>query len=231
MQMVVRPQGLLDYATAYAQMRAFTAARTAATPDELWLCQHPPVYTQGQAGKPEHVLKADSIPVIPTDRGGQITYHGPGQVVAYPLVDLRRACYFVKELVWRIEEAVLAVLASYRLTGHRVAGAPGIYVRLHAAPSSPAALEAPHTPQQAFAGLGKIAALGLKVHQGCSYHGVALNVAMDLEPFSRINPCGYAGLPVTDLTACGVHTTCDEVATRLSEALLRQLSVDRSSVG
>ncbi|MBP7302574.1 MAG: lipoyl(octanoyl) transferase LipB [Brachymonas sp.] len=231
MQMVVRPQGLLDYATAYAQMRAFTAARTAATPDELWLCQHPPVYTQGQAGKPEHVLKADSIPVIPTDRGGQITYHGPGQVVAYPLVDLRRAGYFVKELVWRIEEAVLAVLASYRLTGHRVAGAPGIYVRLHAAPSSPAALEAPHTPQQAFAGLGKIAALGLKVHQGCSYHGVALNVAMDLEPFSRINPCGYAGLPVTDLTACGVHTTCDEVATRLSEALLRQLSVDRSSVG
>ena len=231
MQMVVRPQGLLDYATAYAQMRAFTAARTAATPDELWLCQHPPVYTQGQAGKPEHVLKADSIPVIPTDRGGQITYHGPGQVVAYPLVDLRRAGYFVKELVWRIEEAVLAVLASYRLTGHRVAGAPGIYVRLHAAPSSPAALEAPHTPQQAFAGLGKVAALGLKVHQGCSYHGVALNVAMDLEPFSRINPCGYAGLPVTDLTACGVHTTCDEVATRLSEALLRQLSVDRSSVG
>ena len=231
MQMVVRPQGLLDYATAYAQMRAFTAARTAATPDELWLCQHPPVYTQGQAGKPEHVLKADSIPVIPTDRGGQITYHGPGQVVAYPLVDLRRAGYFVKELVWRIEEAVLAVLASYRLTGHRVAGAPGIYVRLHAAPSSPAALEAPHTPQQAFAGLGKIAALGLKVHQGCSYHGVALNVAMDLEPFSRINPCGYAGLPVTDLATCGVHATCDEVATRLSEALLRQLSVDRSSVG
>ena len=231
MQMVVRPQGLLDYATAYAQMRAFTAARTAATPDELWLCQHPPVYTQGQAGQPEHVLAAGNIPVIPTDRGGQITYHGPGQVVAYPLVDLRRAGYFVKELVWRIEEAVLAVLASYRLTGHRVAGAPGIYVRLHAAPSSPAALEAPHTPQQAFAGLGKIAALGLKVHQGCSYHGVALNVAMDLEPFSRINPCGYAGLPVTDLTACGVHTTCDEVATRLSEALLRQLSVDRSSVG
>ena len=231
MQMVVRPQGLLDYATAYAQMRAFAAARTAATPDELWLCQHPPVYTQGQAGQPEHVLAAGNIPVIPTDRGGQITYHGPGQVVAYPLVDLRRAGYFVKELVWRIEEAVLAVLASYRLTGHRVAGAPGIYVRLHAAPSSPAALEAPHTPQQAFAGLGKIAALGLKVHQGCSYHGVALNVAMDLEPFSRINPCGYAGLPVTDLTACGVHTTCDEVATRLSEALLRQLSVDRSSVG
>ena len=231
MQMVVRPQGLLDYATAYAQMRAFTAARTAATPDELWLCQHPPVYTQGQAGQPEHVLAAGNIPIIPTDRGGQITYHGPGQVVAYPLVDLRRAGYFVKELVWRIEEAVLAVLASYRLTGHRVAGAPGIYVRLYAAPSSPAALEAPYTPQQAFAGLGKIAALGLKVHQGCSYHGVALNVAMDLEPFSRINPCGYAGLPVTDLATCGVHATCDEVATRLSEALLRQLSVDRSSAG
>ena len=231
MQMVVRPQGLLDYATAYAQMRAFTAARTAATPDELWLCQHPPVYTQGQAGKPEHVLAAGNIPIVPTDRGGQITYHGPGQVVAYPLVDLRRAGYFVKELVWRIEEAVLAVLASYRLTGHRVAGAPGIYVRLHAAPSNPAVPKTPHAPQQAFAGLGKIAALGLKVHQGCSYHGVALNVAMDLEPFSRINPCGYAGLPVTDLAACGVHATCDEVAARLSEALLQQLSVDQPSAG
>ena len=230
MQMVVRPQGLLDYATAYAQMRAFTAARTAATPDELWLCQHPPVYTQGQAGKPEHVLAAGNIPIVPTDRGGQITYHGPGQVVAYPLVDLRCAGYFVKELVWRIEEAVLAVLASYRLTGHRVAGAPGIYVRLPP-PNNEAASETLHTPQQVFAGLGKIAALGLKVHQGCSYHGVALNVAMDLEPFSRINPCGYAGLPVTDLATCGVHATCDEVATRLSEALLRQLSVDRSSAG
>ena len=222
MQVVLRQHGLLDYATAYAQMRAFTAARTADTPDEIWLCQHPPVYTQGQAGRPEHVLAAGGIPVIATDRGGQVTYHGPGQVVAYPLIDLRRAGYFVKELVWRIEEAVLRVLASYHITGHRISGAPGIYVRL-SDPSSHAAPDPRHPSAPMFAGLGKIAALGLKVHQGCSYHGVALNVAMDLEPFTRIHPCGYGGLQVTDLAACGVHTSCDEAANRLAQALAQQL--------
>ncbi|MDO4795342.1 MAG: lipoyl(octanoyl) transferase LipB [Brachymonas sp.] len=231
MPIVVRQQGLLDYATAYARMRAFTAARTADTPDELWLCQHPPVYTQGQAGQPEHVLAADRIPVIATDRGGQVTYHGPGQVVAYPLIDLRRAGYFVKELVWRIEEAVLQVLRSYRLQGQRVPGAPGIYVPLqhaagHAEPS-PLQSQAPlpsNQPSNPFADLGKIAALGLKVHRHGSYHGVALNVDMDLEPFSRIHPCGYCGLPVIDLAACGVQTTCEEAAERLAQALMQQLT-------
>lgn len=218
----MRPLGLLDYTAAFEAMRAFTATRTAATPDEIWLCQHPPVYTQGQAGKPEHVLAAGDIPVIATDRGGQVTYHGPGQVVAYPLIDLRRAGYFVKELVWRMEEAVLAVLASYRIAGHRLPGAPGIYVRLHA-PSDPALRAASHPQRPDFAGLGKIAALGLKVHRHCSYHGVALNVAMDLAPFTRINPCGYAGLQATDLASCGVQTSCDEAAARLGQALVRQL--------
>ena len=223
MPVALRQCGLLDYATAYAQMRDFTNARTAQTPDEIWLCQHPPVYTQGQAGRPGHILSVNAIPVIQTDRGGQVTYHGPGQVVAYPLIDLRRAGYFVKELVWRIEEAVLQVLASYHITGHRVAGAPGIYVRLHD-PGSHTTLDAPRLPQQTFAGLGKIAALGLKVHRHCSYHGVALNVAMDLEPFANINPCGYNALQVVDLAGCGVQTTWEEAAKRLGDALAQRLA-------
>ena len=228
---VLRLLDLLDYATAYAQMHAFTAARTTTTPDEIWLCQHPPVYTQGQAGRPEHALATNGIPVIATDRGGQITYHGPGQVVAYPLIDLRRAGYFVKELVWRIEEAVLHVLRSYHLSGQRVPGAPGIYVPLpgtephtcsHLPPAQPLQ---PLQPLPApIAGLGKIAALGLKVHRGCSYHGVALNVAMDLEPFGRIHPCGYAGLPVVDMAFCGVTAPWEEVARHLGDALLAQLA-------
>lgn len=238
MQAVLRQRGLLDYATVYAQMRAFTAARTATTPDEIWLCQHPPVYTQGQAGRPEHALATNGIPVIATDRGGQITYHGPGQVVAYPLIDLRRAGYFVKELVWRIEEAVLQVLADYRIAGMRVHGAPGVYVSLQSGQSGdsecrskesrdkalPASAQSTQPPAPNFAGLGKIAALGLKVHQGCSYHGVALNVAMDLEPFGRIHPCGYAGLPVVDMAFCGVTAPWEEVARHLGDALLAQLA-------
>ena len=220
----MRPLGLLDYTAAFEAMRAFTATRTAATPDEIWLCQHPPVYTQGQAGKPEHVLAAGDIPVIATDRGGQVTYHGPGQVVAYPLIDLRRAGYFVKELVWRMEEAVLAVLASYRIAGHRLPGAPGIYVRLHA-PSDPALRAASHPQRPDFAGLGKIAALGLKVHRHCSYHGVALNVAMDLEPFTRINPCGYAGLQVVALSDLGGPSSLDAVKPVLLAQLGRQFGL------
>ena len=231
MPVALRQCGLLDYATAYAQMRAFTDARTAQTPDEIWLCQHPPVYTQGQAGRPGHILSANAIPVIQTDRGGQVTYHGPGQVVAYPLIDLRRAGYFVKELVWRIEEAVLQVLASYHITGHRVAGAPGIYVRLDD-PFSHARL--PQRPQQRlpgsaspvpdFTGLGKIAALGIKVSRHCTYHGVALNVAMDLSPYLRINPCGYAGLRTVDLSTIGVQTTWEEAAQVLGQQLSIRLA-------
>lgn len=216
-------RGRLDYATAFDEMRAFTETRTAETPDQIWLCEHPPVFTQGLAGKAEHVLAAGSIPVVHTNRGGQVTYHGPGQVVAYPLIDLQRAGYFVKELVYRIEEAVLRTLAAYGVTGHRVAGAPGIYVRLDN-PFDHSALNGPRAPGQEFAGLGKIAALGIKVSRHCSYHGVALNVDMDLEPFHRINPCGYAGLQTVDLKACGVQTTWEEAAERLGQALAARLA-------
>ena len=213
-------RGRLDYVTAFEEMRAFTDARTADTPDQIWLCEHPPVFTQGLAGKAEHVLAAGDIPVVQTNRGGQVTYHGPGQVVAYPLIDLQRAGYFVKELVYRIEEAVLRTLASYGVTGHRVAGAPGIYVRL-SNPFDHSALSGPRVPGQEFAGLGKIAALGIKISRHCSYHGVALNVDMDLEPYDRINPCGYAGLKTVDLSTIGVHTTWEEAA----QVLGHQLSV------
>lgn len=205
-------------------MQAFTASRTPDTPDALWLCEHPPVFTQGLAGKPEHILMPGNIPVLATNRGGQATYHGPGQVVAYPLIDLHRAGYYVKEYVYRIEEAVLRTLAHFGVTGHRVRGAPGIYVRL-ADPSGHARLTpTPPGEQPSFLGLGKIAALGIKVSRHCTYHGVALNVAMDLEPFSRINPCGYAGLQTVDLSTIGFPTTWNEAASVLSNKLITQFT-------
>jgi lipoyl(octanoyl) transferase len=230
-------RGRVEYLPTYEAMQAFTAGRTQDTPDELWLCEHPPVFTQGLAGRPDHVLEPGAIPVVATNRGGQVTYHGPGQVVAYPLLDLRRAGYFVKEYVYRLEEAVIRTLAHYGVTGHRVAGAPGIYVRLDD-PFSHAALEKravipdlirdPWTAGQArndsFQGLGKIAALGIKVSRHCSYHGVALNVAMDLEPFSRINPCGYPGLETVDLSTIGVSTTWNEAAQVLGQKLSAHLA-------
>ncbi len=216
-------RGRVDYLPTYAAMQAFTGSRTAETPDTLWVCEHPPVYTQGLAGQASHVLAPGDIPVVPTNRGGQVTYHGPGQVVAYPLVDLRRAGYFVKEYVYRIEEAVLRTLGHFGVTGHRVAGAPGIYVRLDD-PFSHAALTGPAPAGNPFRGLGKIAALGIKVSRHCTYHGVALNVAMDLEPFSRINPCGYAGLQTVDLSTIGVQTTWDEAATVLGQKLGNRLA-------
>ena len=204
-------------------MREFTATRGPETEDELWLVEHDPVFTQGLAGRPEHVLGASGIPVVQTHRGGQVTYHGPGQVVAYPLVDLQRLGIYVKEYVFRLEAALLRVLESCGVTGHRVVGAPGIYVRLDD-PFSHAAL-APHGPGgNPFAGLGKIAALGIKVSRHCSYHGLALNVAMDLEPFSRIDPCGYAGLATVDLRSLGVELEWHDAAERLSRALQRHLS-------
>jgi len=225
--MEVRHLGLVDYVPTYAAMRAYTAARTGDTPDALWLCEHAPVFTQGLAGKAGHVLVPGNIPVIATDRGGQVTYHGPGQVVAYPLVDLRRTGYFVKEYVYRLEEAVIRTLAHYGVTGHRVAGAPGIYVRLDD-PRSHALL--PQRPQHGsasegpdFQGLGKIAALGIKVSRHCSYHGVALNVAMDLQPYTLINPCGYAGLQSVDLSTIGVSADRADVANVLSHKLLTHL--------
>lgn len=175
-ELIVRQLGFKAYEPVWRNMQAFTDNRDEKTPDELWLVQHPPVFTQGQAGKAEHVLAAGNVPVIQVDRGGQVTYHGPGQIVAYPLVDLRRLGMGVKALVCRIEEAILRVLAYYGVAAERRPGAPGIYVNQ-----------------------AKIASLGLRVRRGCSFHGLAFNVAMDLEPFQRINPCGFSGLEVTDL--------------------------------
>lgn len=198
------------YAPVWADMRAFTEARTADTPDEIWLTEHAPVYTLGQAGKPEHLLAPGDIPIIATDRGGQVTYHGPGQVTAYVLLDLRRAGYFVKEYVHRIEDAVLDVLAEAGIAGAvREPGAPGIYVP---------------DPDDARCRTAKIAALGIKVSRGCTYHGVSLNVAMDLAPYSGINPCGYAGLRTVDLRTCGISADIDAIGERLAWHLAEKLA-------
>ena len=216
--MLIRPLGQAAYLPTYEAMQVFTAAREADTPDELWICEHPPVFTQGLAGQADHLLMPGHIPVIQTNRGGQVTFHGPGQVMAYPLVNLQRAGYYVKEYVYKLEESVIRTLSHFGVTGHRVAGAPGIYVRLDD-PFSHAALTGPANPSDPFKGLGKISALGIKVSRHCTYHGVALNVAMDLEPFDRINPCGYAGLKTVDLSTIGVETTWDESARVLAEQL------------
>jgi lipoyl(octanoyl) transferase len=194
---IVRSLGRVEYEATWRAMQAFTAQRTPETADEIWLLEHPPVYTQGQAGKPEHLLAATDIPVIPIDRGGQITYHGPGQAVAYVLVDLRRRAYGIRELVSRMEEAVIELLAVQRVNASRMAGAPGVYVDG-----------------------AKIAALGLRVKQGCTYHGLALNVDMDLSPFALINPCGYAGMRVTQCRDLGVAGSSQEVGRALGETLL-----------
>ena len=189
--LVIRELGRADYVPTWEAMQAFTAARTPETPDELWQVEHPPVYTLGQAGKPEHVLRDIGIPLVKIDRGGQVTYHGPGQAVVYLLLDLPRRNLKVRELVNRIEQAVIDLLAEYGVNAERHDGAPGVYV-----------------------GPAKVAALGLRIRNGRSYHGVSLNVDMDLSPFQAINPCGYAGMAVTDLAtrlrATGQH---DEVPT------------------
>ena len=220
---IVRTLGRVDYAPTVDAMRAFTEARDDHTPDEIWLCEHPPVYTQGVAGKAEHVINAQGVPVVQTNRGGQVTYHGPGQVVAYPLIDLRRLHIYVKEYVFRIEQAVIKTLESHGVSGHRVAGAPGIYVRLDD-PFSHAALAGPADPRDPFRGLGKIAALGVKVSQHRTYHGVALNVDMDLEPFGRIHPCGYVGLQTVDLATLRVSTDWPSAARQLGDRLASYLS-------
>jgi lipoyl(octanoyl) transferase len=236
--------GRVDYLPTYEAMQAFTASRTHVndeksdqnTPlskhlllNQLWICEHSPVFTQGLAGKADHLLLPGDIPVVQTNRGGQVTYHGPGQVVAYPLIDLKAAGYYVKEYVFKIEEAVIKTLTAFNITGHRVRGAPGIYVRTDD-PFAHAALNLTEadllgggvensdgdkfdlTPIKTTKNVGKIAALGIKVSRHFTYHGVALNVAMDLEPFSRINPCGYAGLRTVDMASLGVQASWDEVA-------------------
>ncbi len=221
--MLIRHLGRADYLPTAARMQAFTADRSADTEDELWLVEHEPVFTQGLAGRAEHVLAAGTIAVVQSNRGGQVTYHGPGQVVAYLLVDLRRLGIYVKEHVYRLEQGVRKTLEHWGVTGHRVPGAPGIYVRL-ADPFGHAALSLPLNPDDPFAGLGKIAALGVKVSRHCTYHGVALNVAMDLEPFGRINPCGYRGLAAADLASIGVHTHWADAAQLFGEKLRAQFT-------
>ena len=204
--MKIRALGRVDYETAWADMRAFTDARTKETEDELWIVEHPPVFTQGVAGKPEHLLfNPPTIPVIKTDRGGQITYHGPGQAMIYVLFDLKRAGMGVRELVIRIENAVIATLAGYTVTAYGKRDAPGVYVKLTQRDEA------------------KIASLGLKIRNGCTYHGIALNVDMDLTPFSFINPCGFEGLRVTQLHELGVQASLDAAGMALAVQLKRQL--------
>jgi lipoyl(octanoyl) transferase len=198
----VRDLGRQPYEPVWRAMQAYTDARGPDGGDELWLVEHEPVFTLGQAGRPEHVLAPGDIPVIPVDRGGQVTYHGPGQIVAYPLVDLRRLKIGVRELVCRIEQAIIDVLADWNIEARRREGAPGVYV-----------------------GEAKVAALGLRVRRGCSFHGLAFNIAMDLEPFRRINPCGYAGLTVTSMLDLGGPSSLDAVKPALVEALSRQLGL------
>jgi len=199
---IVRRLGRVDYEPTWRAMQSFTTARGPDTPDELWLLEHPPVFTLGQAGKREHILTDLGIPVIAIDRGGQVTYHGPGQVVVYVLLDLRRRGYGVKELVRRLEQAVIDLLAGFGVVAERRAGAPGVYVN-----------EA------------KIAALGLRIKNGCSYHGLALNVAMDLTPFSAINPCGYEGLAVTQTSDLGIALPSAEMGERLLYCLVKMVTM------
>ncbi len=199
----IRRPGQVDYSLALDQMKAFTDARNADTPDELWLLQHPRVFTQGQAGKAEHVLMPGDIPVIQADRGGQVTYHGPGQWVVYLLIDLKRRGLGVRALVTLIEDAIVELLAQWQIDAAARPEAPGVYVEQD-----------------------KIASLGLRVRRGCSYHGLALNVDLDLEPFSRINPCGYEGLQATSMARCrpDLDFDIDAVGEALLEILERRLT-------
>jgi lipoyl(octanoyl) transferase len=203
---IIRQLGRVDYQQTWEEMRTFTDARTPETEDELWVCEHAPVFTQGVAGKPEHLLfNPTNISVIKTDRGGQITYHGPGQAMVYVLLHLKRAGYGVREMVMRIENAVIALLTTHGIEAYGKRDAPGVYVKFQR--------------QEA-----KIAALGLKVRNGHTYHGLAFNVNMDLTPFSAINPCGYEGLRVTHLHELGVDLSLEAAGMSLAEELRRQLT-------
>jgi lipoyl(octanoyl) transferase len=197
---LVKHLGLVDYQPTLDAMKQFTAQRSADTRDEIWLLQHPPVYTQGQAGKPEHLLNPNDIPVVQIDRGGQITYHGPGQIVMYLLLDLRRWRLNVRELVRLMEQSVIDLLAAYGVEAKGRVDAPGVYVNK-----------------------AKIAALGLKIKKGCSYHGLSFNVDMDLAPFANINPCGYAGLQVTQARDLGITTPLAELEQQLANNMLALL--------
>lgn len=200
---LVRDLGRQPYEPVWRAMQRFTDARDEASPDELWLLEHDPVFTLGQAGRPEHVLAPGDIPVLHVDRGGQVTYHGPGQIVAYPLLDLRRLKIGVREYVCRIEQAVIDTLGEWNIGAARRDGAPGVYVND-----------------------AKVAALGIRVRRGCSFHGLAFNIAMDLEPFARINPCGYAGLQVTSMLDLGGPAGLDAVKPVLLDQLAAQFGLE-----
>jgi len=206
---VIHTLGLVEYRPTWDAMRKFTAERNHETRDEIWLVQHPPVYTQGQAGKSEHLLHSTSIPVVKIDRGGQITYHGPGQIVAYLLLDMRRWKINVRELVRLMEQAVIDLLGEYGVIAQHREDAPGVY-----------------------AGNAKIAALGLKIKNGCCYHGLSFNVDMDLAPFANINPCGYAGLKVTQACEQGITVPINELQAELAQNLIHGLQhhLDRKRV-
>ena len=210
------------YTDTWEAMKSFTSVRQPDTPDEIWLVEHAPVYTLGQAGKPEHVLDPGQIPLVKSDRGGQVTYHGPGQIIAYCLVDLRRLGLFVKEYVELLEDVVIDVLAELGVVNAcRKPGAPGVYVPWPCDSEAGSSEEAVASVQE----LAKIAALGVKISRGCAYHGIALNVALDLSPFQGINPCGYAGLRTVDLAACGVVATVTDVGNVLARRLGQAFAV------
>ncbi|MCL6416711.1 lipoyl(octanoyl) transferase LipB [Aestuariirhabdus sp. Z084] len=207
LSLLIRELGMVDYESTWQLMKEYTDRRDANSRDELWLLQHPPVFTQGQAGKAEHLLMPGDIPVVQVDRGGQVTYHGPGQLVAYLLIDIKRRGKGVRDLVTSIEQAIIETLAQWGVESRAKPDAPGVYV-----------------------GDAKIASLGLRVRRGCSYHGLALNVDMALEPFQRINPCGYAGLAMTQLSELAEHIHIDEVSDRLKQNLTRLLGYNRCEI-
>jgi lipoyl(octanoyl) transferase len=199
---IIRQLGLVPYLPIYQAMQHFTDTRQADTPDELWVLEHPPVYTLGMAGKREHLLNTADIPIYPVDRGGQVTYHGPGQLIVYVLIDLKRRHWGVKQIVHTLEQAIIDYLANRQMTGQRRDQAPGVYVNGR-----------------------KIASLGLRIRRGCSYHGLSLNIDMDLKPFAGINPCGYAGLEVTQLRELGISDNFPQVTANLLLNLLQLLEI------
>lgn len=203
---IIRDLGLCDYQKTWENMRIFTDARTKNTPDELWLLQHPPVFTQGLAGKPEHILNPHTIPVIQTDRGGQVTYHGPGQLVLYVLIDLKRRSLHVRELVTQLEKSVIDLLSTLSITATAKCDAPGVYVRDE-----------------------KICSIGLRVRKGCSYHGIALNVDMDLTPFSDINPCGFQQLKMTQLRLLNPTVSMEDVKKTMIQTLIKNFGYNQQS--
>ena len=206
--LIVKQLGQVDYLPTFEAMQAFTLNRDASTPDELWLLEHPPVFTQGLAGKPQHILQNSDIPIVQIDRGGQVTYHGPGQLVAYLLLDLRRHKLGVRDLVRLLENSVIAVLADEGIAAYGKVDAPGVYI---------------HRKTEVGEFEAKIASLGLRIKNGCCYHGLALNVSMDLTPFSLINPCGYQGLQVTRMVDLGINKTPADLFGKMADKILQQI--------